>query len=429
MKKYNSISKLANSNLQFEKWKSKISFGLLLFGFGLFPSFSFSQVLPLDTVLYRIEQNNPMLRMYVEQINAINYYSHGAKSWMPPTLSTGPWQLPYTSFKDGMWMITAEQMIPNPAKQKANYNYMQGMAPVEKQGREAKKNELFATAKENYYEWIVLRKKITVVVQTDSLLNYIVRIARLRYTYNKEKLSNVYKAEADLYEWRNMETMIRGDMQMKNVEINTLMNLDRSFVFTVDTMFRIEGYDEQLPDTALISGSRSDIRQLDASIDLVKLQQEMERSKRLPEFGVSFTHMESLGTLPNQFSAMGSVTIPIVPWASREYKANIKGLDATANAIHFQKQSLLNETLGMISSLQTEIKSTKQQLANYTDQIIPALFLSYKSSMVAYEQNTEDLFVVLEGLKMYSMARINQLDQLNTLLKLQVDFEKQMEIR
>lgn len=153
--------------------------------------------------------------MYDEQISAINNYSEMAKSWMPPTISTGPWQAPYNNFSDAMWMITGEQMIPNPAKQKANYNFMNAMAPVEQQGKNAKRNEMFAMAKQNYYEWIVLKKKYDVLVQTDSLLNYIVQVAQLRYTYNKEKLNNIYKAQADLYELRNMETMVLGDMQMK----------------------------------------------------------------------------------------------------------------------------------------------------------------------------------------------------------------------
>ena len=83
----------------------------------------------------------------------------------------------------------------------------------------------------------------------------------------------------------------------------------------------------------------------------------------------------------------------------------------------------------MIVSLQTQIKSTKQQLANYSDNIIPIYFKSYQTSMIAYEQNTENLFVVLDGLKMYSMAKINELDQVNALLKLQVEYEKEMQIR
>ena len=390
---------------------------------------SFAQVLPLDSVLGRIEKNNPMLKMYDEQISAVNNYSQMAKSWMPPTLSTGPWQTPYQNFNDGMWMITGEQMIPNPGKQKASYNYMQGMTSVEQQRKQAKKNEMFTMAKQNYYQWVVQQKKYNVLVQTDTLLNYIVQVAEIRYTYNKEKLSNIYKAQADLFELRNMEIMLLGDMKMKNIELNTLMNLDKSFVFTIDTNVQSRIYELQLPDTSLISSSRSDIKQFDASIGLVKLQQEYEKSKRKPEFGISLSHMQSLGIMPNQYSAMGMVTIPIAPWASKEYKSNIKGLDNTANAISFQKQSLINESAGMIVSIQTQIKSSKQQLANYNDNIIPAYYKSYQTSMIAYEQNTEDLFVVLDGLKMYRMAKMNELDQLNALLKLQVDYEREMEIR
>ncbi len=255
------------------------------------------------------------------------------------------------------------------------------------------------------------------------------QVAQLRYTYNKEKLNNIYKAQADLFELRNMETMLLGDMKMKNVELNTLMNLDKSFVFEIDTTLQSHYYELQLPDTSLISSARSDIRQFDASLGLVKLQQQYEKSKRLPDFGISLSHMQSLGEMSNQYSAMGMITIPIAPWASKEYKSNIKGLNNTSNAINFQKQSLINETAGMIASLQTQIKSAKQQLTNYNENIIPTYYKSYQTSMIAYEQNTEDLFVVLDGLKMYRMAKMNELDQLKALLKLQVDYEKEMEIR
>ena len=431
MKTFRNNIQLKKGNRQKEIGNSLIAICILLIAHCLLPFSSSAQILRLDTVLNRIEKNNPMLKMYDEQINAVNNYSQGANSWMPPTLSTGPWQTPYKSFRDGMWMITGEQMIPNSKKQKANYNYMQGMAPIEQQGKAAKKNEMFTMAKQNYYEWVVLQKKYIVLLQTDSLLNYMVQVAQLRYTYNKEKLNNIYKAQADLYELRNMETMLLGDMKMKNVELNTLMNLDKSSMFDIDTNLLSHTYELQLPDTTLISSSRSDIKQFDASIGMIKLQQQYEKSKRLPDFGISISHMQtySVMPMPNLYSAMGMITIPIAPWASKEYKSNIKGLDNTANAISFQKQSLINETAGLIASLQTQIKSTKQQLNNYNRNIIPTYYKSYQTSMIAYEQNTEDLFVVLDGLKMYRMSKINELSQLNTLLKLQVDYEKEMEIR
>ena len=402
---------------------------ILLFIFCVCAIQTFGQVLTIDSVLSRIESNNPMLKMYDEQINAANNYSEMAKSWMPPTFSTGPWQAPYKSFSDGMWMITGAQMIPNPAKQKANYQFMQGMASIEQQGKAAKKNEMFAMAKTNYYEWIVLQKKYYVLMQTDSLLNYIVQVAQNRFTFNKEKLNNIYKSQADLFELRNMEAMLVGDMKMKNIELNTLMNIDKSYEFDVDTSFISYDYELQLIDTFLITTSRSDIKQFDANIGLLKFQQQYEKSKRLPDFGISLSHMQSLSMMPNQYSAMGMMTIPIAPWATKEYKSNIKGLNNTLNAIGYQKQSLVNETAGKIASLQTQMKYSKQQLTNYTNLIIPTYFKSYETSMLAYEQNTEDLFVVLDALKMHRMAKMNELDQLNVLFKLQVEYEKEVEIR
>ena len=392
---------------------------------------TFGQVLSLDSILNSIEKNNPMLKMYDEQINAVNNYSQTAKSWMSPTLSTGTWQTPYSNIREGMWMITGAQMIPNPAKQKANYKYMQGMAPFEKQKKSVKKNEMFAMAKHTYFEWIVLKRKLDVLIQTDSLLNYIIQVSQIRYTYNKEKLNNIYKAQADLFELRNLETMMLGEMKIKNVELNTLMNFDKSISFDVDTNLSLKYYELQLIDTALISSSRSDIKQFDASIGIVKLKQQYEKSKQLPDFGISVSHMQSLREepMPKLYSAMGMLTIPIAPWASKEFKSNIKGLDNTSNAINLQKQAMLNETAGTIASLQTQIKSTKQQLTNFSENIIPTYYKSYQTSLIAYGQNKEDLFVVLDGLKMYRMATMNKLEQLGTLLKLQVDYEREMEIR
>jgi hypothetical protein len=388
-----------------------------------------AQVISLDSVLSKIDRENPMLKMYSEQINAANNYAEGARSWMPSKFSTGPWQVPYKSFRDGMWMFSAEQMLPNKAKQTANYNYMLGMSSVEAQVQTARRNELFTRAKYAYYEWIVLNKKYVLLIETDSLLNYMIGLARLRYTYNKEKLSSIFTAEADLYELRNMETTMRNEMKMKNVELNILMNAGADFKFEIDTNISIHNYELQKPDTALILSARSDIKQYDASIHLTKLQQELERSKRLPDFGISISHMQSLGMMQNQFAAMGMVSIPIAPLSSREYKSNIKALENTSKAMAYQKESMLNETSGMIVTIQTQIQAAKQQIENYHNRIISAYYNSYQSSLMAYRENTESLFMVLNGLRMYRMAQMNELDQLNTLLKLQTTYENQLEIR
>ena len=207
------------------------------------------------------------------------------------------------------------------------------------------------------------------------------------------------------------------------------MKVNRLNRFDIDTVVHERNYELALNDSVSVAAKRSDVRQYDASVDLLKLKQSIEYSKRLPDFGVSVAHIQSLGMMPSQYSVMGMVTIPIVGWASKEYKANVKGLKSQMNAVEFQKQSLINETLGDISMLQIEIKSAKLQLSNYRNNIVPAYYKSYQTALLAYGQNTGDLFVVLDAFKMYRMASMSELDQLNNLLKLQAAYEKEMEIR
>lgn len=406
---------------------SRVGLILILFVYSF--ELKAQEILSLDAVLKQIETTSPMLKMYDEQIKAIKNNAEMAKSWMPPTLSTGLWQTPYYGFTDGMLMLTVEQMIPNPVKQQANFDFMQSMTGVEAQAKSVQRNSMFSMAKLTYYEWVVLKKKRVLLVQTDSLLSNIVQIAQLRYSLNKEKLSSIFKMQAELFELRNMETMTNGDIKMKNAELSALMNRV-GFVFDVDTVLSQKFYEIQSIDPAKISSSKSEIKQYDASKKYSELQQEYEKSKRLPEFGISMSHMQAFSAMmPNQYSIMGMIRLPIAPWASKEYESAIAGLDNTMAAIEFQKQALINETAGKLSSLQIQIKSVKEQLANYQHGIMPSYEKVYQSSMIGYEQNTEDVGMVLDGAKMVLMAKMQALDLLNNLLKLQSDYEKEMEIR
>lgn len=71
--------------------------------------------------------------------------------------------------------------------------------------------------------------------------------------------------------------------------------------------------------------------------------------------------------------------------------------------------------------------SKKRQLKNYNQNIIPALQNTYKTSLLAYEQNTGDLPSVLDSIKDLQSARMDALDRLQELLTLQIAYEKENE--
>lgn len=386
-----------------------------------------AQRLPLDSVVARITAN-PALQAYDARISSQDAYATGAKSLDAPKISAGQYQTPYQVNPNvGSFMIQAEQTFTNPAKLRAKEAYMKGMSKVTAEDKNYLKNQLIAQAKQYYYERVVLEKKLALLQNTQNLLEYMLKDANIRLTYGKEKLSNIYKAKAELYVLNNTREQLNNEISQKNIMLNTLMNRDQQTVFTVDTNTVWKDYESAITDTAALATNRSDIKGISQNIELQQLNAKMEYSKRKPDFGIQAAHMLSYGGYANQYILMGSVTIPIVPWASKEYKANLKGIRYEVEELQRKKSAILNQAEGQLTGLKTDIGSKKRQLKNYQQNIIPALQNTYKTSLLAYEQNTGDLPTVLDNIKGLQTARMEALDRLQEVLQLQVAYEREYE--
>jgi outer membrane protein TolC len=397
-----------------------------------------AQVLPLDSITAKILSNNPELKMYNSQIKAMDTYAQGARAWEAPKIGAGFFMTPYRS---SMWgadkamgyngmgniMIQAEQMIPNPAKIKANENYMKAMSSVESSNKDFTQNSLIAEAKINYIEWVILKKKQNVLKTNESLINYIIKTSEIRYPYEQEKLNTIYKAKASLAEINAMQLMIENDIQQKKIELNRLMNRDKNSDFDIDTTITIKNYELEIIDTANIGSKRSDVKSIEKSIALNNYKQKYEWSKSKPDFSIQYGHMFAFGNNPNLFSLMGMVSIPIAPWSSKMYKSTHAGLAFQKQAYQNQKDYIINETAGRLASLKSKIQNKKSQLKIYEKSILPALEKNYKVTLLAYEQNTEDLFVVLDARQSLQMTQLEYYNQLQELLLLQVEYEKEIE--
>jgi len=386
-----------------------------------------AQRLPLDSVLARVAAN-PGLLAYDAKVSAQDAYATGAKSLDAPKISAGQYQVPYQiNPNGGSFMIQAEQMFTNPAKLRAKEDYMKGLSNLTREEKSYLKNQLVAQARQYYYERVVLEKKLLQLQQTQNLLEYMLKDANIRLTYGKEKLPNIYKAKADLFELDNTREQLHNEISQKNIMLNTLMNRDQLTAFSVDTNIVLKDYDMNITDTATLAGTRSDIKGINRNIELQQLSSKMEYAKRKPDFGIQAGHMFSYGGMPNQYILMASVTIPIVPWASKEYKANLKGIRYDVEELQQKKLDILNQATGQLAGLRADMGSKKRQLNNYQQNIIPALVNTYKTALQAYEQNTGDLPSVLDGIKSLQTARMAALDRLQELLILQVAYEREYE--
>jgi len=395
--------------------------------------------LHLDSIFSRITTNHPDLKMYDAQIRSMDEAAKGAKNWEAPRLSTGLWMAPYNP---GMWkkqndgspgmgqyMVSGEQMFPNRKMQNAEQRYMQSMSSVEKERKNVSINELFSAAKQNYLQWIVIKKKLAVLTQDEKILDFMIKNAELRYKNNLGKIGAYYKAKASLGNIQSMRIMLENELAQKRIALNTLMNNDKTILFDIDTIYAIKDYSSVLFDSTIFINSRSDIKALDRDIQLAGLQQEVERAKLKPEFGIRFDHMFGFGGLPMQYSLMGMVKLPMAKWSSRASKANVESLKWKAQSLTQQKQNIINEASGMATGILNEIQSRQKQIKLYEENIIPALRKNFQTMQLAYENNTEELFELYDAWETLNMTQVQYLDQLQQLLLMQVELERLLEIK
>lgn len=390
----------------------------------------------LDTLLKRIETNYPAILQYQQNIQSWQAKAQGAKSWMPPTFSTGIMNFPYNlsmvkEKNDPMnWAgisFSIEQMIPNQTKLNAKRDYINSLAEVEKSKSDWTKNELRREAKILYYNRFVNQQKQKSLSESEEVLNLLLTTAEAKFSSNQSQLQTIYKAKARLAELKNMQYMLSGLIAESNIGLNILMVRDVNTPFEIDTLIQPRNYSLTTTDTANIT-NRSDITALTKYIQSMKLEQKVMKVGVRPDFGVRAEHMQMLG-MPSQWSIMGMMTIPIVPWSSKMYSSEVKSMGFQIQSMELEKQTMQLMATKMFTEKLTMLRYENGQYQNYSQQIIPAYENNMQANLLAFKQNTGDLFVLLDAWEMLLMKKLEMYDRLFNILKLEAEYEYETEIK
>lgn len=422
--------------------KNNILLNLLIF---CFTSTGIAQVLPLDSVKYRILSQNPELKMFENQAKSFDAMAEGATAWEAPQLGAGFFMTPYqTSYWKpqmmkiegmntmmpgmGNFMIQAKQMIPNPSKLKANQRYQQAMSSVENENSRATANNMLFQAKTTYYEVQMIDRKLKVLDEAKNTIQTMIQLGERKIAYNQESLASVYKAKSEAALLEKDKWMMEGERKQKLYMLNGLMNRSKDQPFLTDTLIVIKEYDTAIVDSSTLTTNRSDLLAIDKNIQVALLKEKAELAKSRPDFGLEYGHMFAFGENPNQFTLMGMMSIPIAPWSSKMYKSSAKASRFEVEAMKNKKEAMVTESIGMLYGMKSELSSAKYQLKLYQEMILPALQKTYDIAMLAYANNTGELFMALDARMNLQMAQMQYWDTMSNLLKLQAEYEKQYQI-
>lgn len=393
--------------------------------------------LSLPDIYKEVDKSYPLLQLYQNRISSIRALAEGARSWMPPTLSVSidkfPYQLGMIREKSPMnqagFMFSAQQMIPNAAKLNAKRDYILSQQDISGNEAEWEKNVLHYTARLYYYRRFTAERKLKLVSDYEDLLKMLIKTARDKYVYNQSDLPSIFKAEASLSELKNMETMLLSQVAESTIGINTLLSRDVNTPFLIDSLLQPTDYQANflnITDTTFLN--RSDILAIDSRIRSMKGSLRLAATGSKPDFGIQFSHGQMFG-MPNQFSIMGMVTIPIVPWSSRMYKSEVRSMSFDIEAMQNERSTMRLMTTQMIREKITMLNYENRQLKNFDISILPAYRKNLESNLLAYRQNTGNFFVLLDAWNMLLMKEMERIDKLAQVFTIQSEYEYQREIK
>jgi len=409
----------------------KITWVLLLLPF--FASAQQKPVLPLDTILQRIDKNNLLLQSYGLRAESFKHTAKAATAWMAPMVGVGTFMTPYPGQMimdegdKGSVMVQLEQDIPNPVKLNANKRFIESKGKVENETRGVTLNDYKAQAKRLYFGWLVAEQKIAVLKQNEKIMETMKKIEEIRYPYNQSKLGSVYKTTAGLEENRNMIRMQEGEIAKSRAWLNSLMNMRGNTDFTIDIAYQPVFVAAPAIDTASLALARNDIKKMDYSIQSMQLNIEAMKKQSRPDFKLRFDHMSPLTKMmPKAYSVMGMVSIPIAPWSSKMYKSEVKGMEYEIEAMGKEKAAMLQETQGMLYGMQFEIQSMQKRIEAMEDKIIPTLQKALDVNFLSYRENKMELPEVIAAWEALTMMQVSVLDEKLKVYLMIADYEKEL---
>jgi cobalt-zinc-cadmium efflux system outer membrane protein len=91
------------------------------------------------------------------------------------------------------------------------------------------------------------------------------------------------------------------------------------------------------------------------------------------------------------------------------------------------REAILVEARGMLAGMASQLARMKQQLENYDTKIIPALRKNYQTLMLAYEENREQLPIVIDAWEALNMAQMDYIEKNQEYFNMIVSYEKELE--
>ena len=352
----------------------------------------------LARITEEVLARNPAIQAARSTVNAARARIPQARAWPDPklSLSYAGSVLPFTVMRgdpSSQRQIMAEQEIPYPGKTKLRSQIATQQASAEELNYEATWRRVVAEAKQAYFDLYFADQSLSTIRKDHDALQKFEKIAEVRYSVGKAAQQDVYKAQVELSQVQERETMLEQAREGFEAQLNGLRNLP------VDTPV---GEPPEVDPTVLSQSLEELESAAQANYPVLKSQRTMTEADRYavdlarrelrPDFSVGYAYMQR-AALPDMKGITFSISLPVY----RHTKQDQAIAEATAS-LEASRRTADNELTTLRYRVKQEylaVQATDSLVALYSKGIVPQSSLALDSSLASYETATTDFLSVL----------------------------------
>ncbi len=400
---------------------------------GAFAQTGSNAALQLDALIQEALQNNPELRAFAANHDAmrarIPQVSSLEDPWLSFEIEEEPSEATATQTANVLsranaladpsngvhtsnsnlkyYYVGLAQKLPFPGKLGKAKKLAEIDAEHAHHDYEEKALEVIAGVKAAYYELYMIQRGLEVNQENINLMTQFVNLARVRYAVGQVMNQDVLKANVELARLANAQINLQQQEETVKAMLNVLLNRAPQSPLgqTVFPERSSLSFDlEALQRFAL--SHRPMIHHDSLSVAQSHVSNSLARRQYWPDFDLSLMYVTSPFNGFRGFTAMAGVSLPFSLWSIKKQRGRVEETTAEIR----MKEALFDNTRNMIlfavKDGLTKAQSAQRILELYRVTVLPQAEQALQATLVNYQTQQTDFLMLLDSYRMLQMSKM-----------------------
>jgi outer membrane protein, heavy metal efflux system len=356
--------------------------------------------------------NNPGVKAARHRVEAARMSVGMVKSLDPPQVTVDFYNSPASSFpnplKDqGEYDYSIQQMFPFPGKLSAMAAAESNREKMSGRDQAALELDLLRDIKTEYFELYLIHRKLQVNTENRDIVRSFVAVAQQRYEVGDGRQSDILRAQTELARLAVDRIALEQERRSVEVMIGALCNKPVDPALAV-----IPEIEPPVPHfvsaqvTKLALSARPELASMKYSIAMYNSEHTAALRELYPDFMVRGTYKQ-MTDLPDYWSLMAGLSIPVAPWSLGKYTATSKRALAQAGESRERLAGMETMIVAQVRDALARIEGARQRIDLYKTAIIPQAGQSLRSTLSGYQTGKEDFGALVDAERMLREARVD----------------------